>query len=126
MDAEPQDYKYNPEKILINKFEVFTRILCVPGDLLLSQKILAVFTRKRPMGRDFFDIVFLHAKTLPDMEYLKQKININDSFDLKQKLLDKCRGLNFEQLSKDLLPFIVKPNDSKKILLFEDYVKTKF
>jgi len=126
VDAEPQNYKYNPKKVLINKFEVFARVLCVPQDLLLSQKIVAVFTRKRSMGRDFFDIVFLHAKTLPDMEYLKQKINIKDFADLKQKLLDKCSGLDFKQLSRDLLPFIFEPNDSKKILLFKDYVKEKF
>ncbi len=126
LDSEPQNYKYNPQRVLINKFDVFTRIFSVPAELLLSQKICAVFTRKRPMGRDFFDIVFLYARVSPDMEYLKQKLNIINSFHLKSKLLDKCKSLDFEQLSKDIIPFIFKPNDSKKVLFFKDYVKEKF
>ncbi|MFC2061116.1 nucleotidyl transferase AbiEii/AbiGii toxin family protein [Elusimicrobiota bacterium] len=125
LDTEPQNYKYSPEKVLINKFEIFTRILSVPQDLLLSQKICAVFTRKRPMGRDFFDIVFLYGKTKPDMKYLNEKLNIKDFTDLKRKLLNKCRGIDFKQLSKDVAPFIFQPGDSKRLLFFKDYIKTK-
>lgn len=126
LDTEPQNYTYNPEKVLINKFEIFTSILAVPQDLLLSQKICAVFTRNRPMGRDFFDIVFLHGKTKPNMNYLSDKLSINNPSDLKKKLLNHCKEFNFDQLSKDLAPFIFKPSDSKKVILFMDYLKTKF
>lgn len=126
LDAEAQNYKYDPKRFLINKFDVFTRVFSVPLDLLLSQKICAVFTRKRSIGRDFFDIVFLHGKAIPDKEYLKQKLNIKDFVQLKNRLLDKCEALDFKQLSKDIAPFIFKPGDSKKILFFKDYVKEKF
>jgi len=126
LDTEPQNYKYTPEKVLINKFEIFTRILAVPQDLLLSQKICAVFTRPRPMGRDYFDIIFLNGKTKPDMKYLKEKLGIKDSSGLKKRLLEKCQGLDFEHLAGDIAPFIFSPGDSKKILLFKDYIKTKF
>ncbi len=125
-DTEPQDYNYTPEKILINIFEVFTNILVVPQDLLLSQKICAVFTRSRPMGRDFFDIVYLHGRTQPDMQYLSEKLNIENMDDLKEKLIDHCKDYDFDHLAKDLTPFIAKPSDSKKVTLFMEYMKTKF
>ena len=39
IDAEPQGFDYRPDKIIINKFDVFLRINVVPADLLLAQKI---------------------------------------------------------------------------------------
>jgi len=67
-DTEPQEYSYLPEKPFLNKFDIFTQILTVPAAILLSPKIYAVFNRKRTMGRDFFDVVFLLGKTQPDMD----------------------------------------------------------
>ncbi len=92
-DTEPQNYNYEPEKELINKFEVFTNIFVVPKDLLLSQKICAVFTRNRPMGRDFFDIVFLHGETIPDMKYLSEKLGKKTKKNLRINLLINVRIL---------------------------------
>lgn len=125
-DTEPQNYNYKPEQKLINKFEVFTNISVVPKDLLLAQKICAVFTRPRAMGRDFFDIVFLHAQVQPDMKYLDEKLNIKDEQELKSRLSEKCKALDFKQLAKDLEPFIFNSNDSKKVELFPEYLNEKF
>ena len=61
-DIEPQDFDYLPVKPFLNKFDIFTRIFSAPVDLLLSQKIYAIFNRKRTMGRDFFDTVYLLGK----------------------------------------------------------------
>ena len=63
IDTEPQGYTYSPEKVIINKFDVFLRINVVPMDVLLAQKIYAIFKRKRAMGRDFYDAIFLLGKT---------------------------------------------------------------
>lgn len=126
IDTEPQNYEYEPQSELINKFEVFTSIFTVPVNLLLSQKIYAVFTRKRPMGRDFFDIVFLHGRAEPDMQYLSEKLGIKDRRELKERLLERCKNYDFRQLAGDIKNFIFNPNDSQKVTLFYDYVKSKF
>jgi len=127
VDTEPQRIKYNPEKVIINKFDVFIRVNTVPSDMLLSQKIACIFTRKRPMGRDFYDVVFLTGRTGPDWTYLKLKLKISDENDLKDKLLAKCEKYNFKQLSRDIEPFLITPGSSKKILYFTDFIKeTKF
>jgi len=123
IDTEPQEFKYPPEKVILNKFDVFLRINVVPVDILLSQKLYAVFGRKRPMGRDFYDSVFLIGKTKPNLAYLKAKLDIKDGKDLKDRLLKKCEALNFKQLAGDVEQFIFAPSDAKKILLFREYIE---
>lgn len=123
IDTEPQKFNYTPDRVIINKLGVFLQINVVPVDVMLAQKIYAILNRKRPMGRDFYDTIFLLSKTKPNYDYLKSKIKIKSPFYLKKKLLEKCRTLHFRQLTVDLEQFIFVPSDSKKILLFPDYIK---
>ena len=123
IDTEPQGYMYSPEKVIINKFDVFLRINVVPVDVLLAQKIYAIFKRKRAMGRDFYDAVFLFGKTKPNLGYLQLKLRINNMADLKSRLLARCNKLNFRDLAKDVEQFLFNPSDSKKVLFFHDYIK---
>ena len=123
IDTEPQGYTYSPEKVIINKFDIFLRINVVPMDILLAQKIYAIFKRKRAMGRDFYDAVFLFGKTKPDLGYLQLKLKIKNMADLKSKLLARCSKFNFKELAKDVEQFLSNPSDSKKVLFFYDYIK---
>jgi len=123
VDAEPQKFDYNPDKVIINKFDVFLQINVVPQNILLSQKIYAIFRRKRTMGRDFYDAVFLFGKTKPNLDYLKLKLKIKDKIDLKNKLLSRCEEFDFKQLASDVEAFLFTPGDSKRVLFFYDYIK---
>lgn len=123
IDMEPQDFAYKMDKIIINKFDVFLRINVVPPDILLSQKMYCIFSRKRQMGRDFYDILFLMGKTKPNLEYMKQKLGIIGQDELKKRILQKCKKINFKQLMKDIEPFLFNPEDSKRVLSFNDFIK---
>jgi hypothetical protein len=125
IDVEPQRINYTPDKIIINKFDVFLQVHVVPADILLAQKLYAIFKRKRAMGRDFYDAVFLFGMTQPNLEYLRLKLCIKDMADLKRRLLLKCKTLDFKKLAKDVEPFLFTPSDSKKVLLFHDYMKSR-
>lgn len=124
VDTEPQRFDYNPERVILNKFDVFVRIHVVPVDILLAQKITCLFTRKRPMGRDFYDIIFLLGKTKPNREYLKDKLGITDSKILRNQILLKCKELDFQRLARDVAPFLMHKHESEKIFHFPDYMKT--
>lgn len=127
VDTVPQNFKYEPEKPLLNKFDVFTQINAVPKDLLLAQKIFASVNRKRIMGRDFFDIVFLHGiGAKPNFAYLKKNISVDNQHDLKKYLLDKTASLNFDDLAKDVEPLLFDPRDTKKVLLFREFVNESY
>lgn len=123
VDTEPHDFTYSPDKVFLNKFDVFTQISVTPPDILLAQKIYALLNRKRAKGRDFYDVIFLLQKTKPNYDYLKQKTGLADSQVLKEKVLDHVKGLNLKELAKDVEPFLFQPSDSKKIILFSDYIK---
>ncbi len=122
IDTQPQRFKYVPEKVLVNKFDIFLKINVVPQDILLAQKIYAIFNRKRPMGRDFYDTVFLLGRTKPNRGYLKAKLKIQTTAQLKKKLLLRCRKLNFKQMAKDMEGFLINPSEVKKVHSFYEYV----
>ncbi len=124
VDAEAQGVAYKREKPLINRFDVFLRINSAPADILLSQKIYAILKRNRPMGRDFYDAIFLFGRTKPAFNYLKAKTGIPDMENLKQRLLSRCKDLNFNLLASDIKPYLFSPDEEKKILLFPDYIRT--
>jgi len=123
VDTEPQMFRYNPSRKIINKFDVFLRLNAVPQEILLSQKIACIFSRKRPMGRDFYDVVFLMGRTKPNFEYLKLKLNINSGEDLKNMLVTECKKFDFKSLAKDMEPILINPSGEKKVFHFLDYIE---
>ncbi|MDP2909944.1 MAG: nucleotidyl transferase AbiEii/AbiGii toxin family protein [bacterium] len=122
IDTAPHNFKYVPDKKILNKFDIFTRIFVTPLDILLSQKIYAVLNRKRAKGRDFFDIIFLLQKTKPDYNYLREKTGINDGKELKTKLSGCVKDFDLNGIAKDVEPFLFYPKDSEKIKMFEEYI----
>lgn len=123
VDTEPQHFEYKAEQILINKFDVFGRISVVPVDILLAQKIYCIFARKRPMGRDVYDAIFLMGKTKPNLNYLNEKLRIGSFPELKSRLIQRCKALDFKRMAKDVEPFLFHPKDSKKVSFFAEYIE---
>ncbi len=122
IDTQPQDFDYRAEKILLNKFDVFCRIAVVPADLLLAQKLYAILNRKRAVGRDFFDAIFLGGLTKPDFRYLTLKAGIESAATLKSALHKKCESLDLKQLARDAKPLVFAAGETKKIELFKEWV----
>jgi len=123
VDTEKQSFHYPSEDRLLNKFDIFLRIKAVPIDVLLAQKIYAIFNRPRAIGRDFYDTVFLLGRTKPDMKYLEEKINIKRPRQLRERLLARCEQLNLKQLAGEVENFLIVPADIKKVLHFKDYIE---
>ena len=127
LDAEHQPFDYQPEKYILNRFEVFTTILTTPLPLLLAQKHAAILTRHRKMGRDFYDVVFLMGKGIqPDFGYLKQVMGISDSTILKTAILKECAALDMQVLARDVEPFLFDSQDRRKVTQFADYFRQAF
>jgi predicted nucleotidyltransferase component of viral defense system len=123
LDTAPHKFLYKPKKVILNKFEVFTEINVTPLDIILSQKIFAIFNRKTLKGRDFYDVIFLLSKTNPNYDYLQLKLEIKNEQELKRKLLTLGDKVNFKELAKDVESFLLNPKDSKKVTLFIKYIK---
>ncbi len=124
LDTEPQNFEFEPELILLNKFDVFTEIFATPLPLLLAQKYNAILNRKRNKGRDFFDVVFLESLDAKiNFDYLHQKVNISNSKDLKKAVLEKCQNLDIKEMADDVAPFLFQSKDRKKVELFPKWVE---
>lgn len=122
LDAMARGFRYKPEKVILRKFDVFTQISVTPLDIILSQKIYAIFNRKTAKGRDFYDAIFIFSKTEPNYEYLKAKLNISGKEILKKKILALVKDFDFKKLAKEAEPFLFNVEDSEKIKLFSRYV----
>lgn len=125
IDTEPQEVQYKKDKFILNRFDVFSRINVVPADILAAQKICCIFNRRRPMGRDFFDVIFLLGKSDVNFDYLTQKISIRNRSELRERLLLRCAQLDLNRLVKDLEPFVYSKKDLNRVLMFPEFVQQK-
>ena len=123
LDTEPQHFDFEPERYILNKFDVFTEILTTPADILLAQKFYAILNRERPKGRDFFDVVFLLGKARPNYEYLSMKANITSSEALKTAILAHCTTVDMNAMAQDVAPFLFSAQDAQKVRRFTNYLK---
>jgi predicted nucleotidyltransferase component of viral defense system len=124
IDTEPQHFDYEPEKVILNRFDVFTTIWSTPLPLLMAQKLYAIINRKRNKGRDFYDLVFLMGRDVkPDFNYLENKISISEPERLRVAVIAKCNQLDMNAMAKDVEPFLFDVRDIMKVEQFEDVVK---
>ena len=123
LDTVAQGYTYTPEIKILNKFDVFTEIRVTPLNVLLSQKIYTAVNRKRPKGRDFYDITFLLSKTRPDFGFINQKMGIASPEGLREELLLKIEDFNFESLAGDVAPFLIAKEQVKRVVKFREFWK---
>lgn len=121
VDTIAQGYEYLPDVKLLNKFDVFSEIRITPIHILLSQKIFTAVNRKRPKGRDFYDIVFLFGMTKPDFGYINQKMGINDPEILRQTVMEKISYFDFSKLAEDVAPFLINRDQVNRVHKFKQF-----
>ena len=123
IDTVTQNFIFIPEKKFFDRYGIVEEILVNPKDILMAQKTIALLERKTAKGRDFFDYTFLNAFSKPNLEYLKQKAGIAGLPELKEKLLARCAEMNFEEMAKDVAPFLFNANDAIRITKFKQYIE---
>lgn len=121
VDTTAQDYPYEPEIMLLNKFDVFTEIRVTPLNILLSQKIYTAVNRKRPMGRDFYDITYLAGRTKPEMGFLTQKLGVSTADGLREEISSRISTYDFKALAEDVAPFLMRQEDVKRVEKFREF-----
>ncbi len=118
IDTVAQEYDYQPDVKILNKFDVFTQVRVTPLSLLLSQKIYAAVNRKRPKGRDFYDITFLFGLTKPDFSFIHQKLGVSAPGELREMVLTKVASYDFNTLAEDVAPFLMNRGQKKRVQQF--------
>ena len=124
LGTEPQNFGFEPELHVLNRFDVFAQIQTTPPDLLLAQKFYAILNRVRNKGRDFYDATFLLGRQVtPNYAYLAQKRGIETPAELRAQLLAHCQTLDMAAMAADVRPFLFDPRDDRRVLLFSQYIQ---
>ncbi len=123
IECEPHNYKYEPIKPIIHKFNVFTQIFAPSPAILLSMKTGAVLERGK--GRDYYDFIFLAGITEPDFGYLAGKFGIANQTQLYERILGTIEKVDFGIKARDFDKLVFDPGETKKIMLFKEYVRQK-
>jgi len=124
LDTVKQEYIYESDKKILDKFDVYKLINVCPLDIILSKKIHALIDRKRIKWRDFFDIVYLYKLTKPNFPYLNAKTWIDNEVKLKEKLLEFTNNLNLYEFADDVKPFLINPDEVNRVITFKDFINS--
>ncbi len=63
-----------------------------------------------------------HIKSYYD--FLKFKAGISNAHQLLDRLEMKLSQINMDEMAKDVAPFLMNPNDIKKVTRFGEYLKS--
>lgn len=122
LDTEKQHYDYQRNLVRIQKFGVDTDIFVTPPDLLASQKIAAILGRKRPKGRDFYDLIWLMERGhLPDYGYLENRFGLTTSSAVRARVQQHIAAFDFDQLSRDVAPFLFRKESLETVRSFPTF-----
>lgn len=117
-----KSFKSTPH--ILNKYGVFETIKVVPISTILSKKLLTIPDRKRPKGRDLYDVTYLWGIAEPDLDYLHTVAGVTLK-DQLYKLSDYVDTLDLSVLSKEVSPFLINPDDLKRVTQFKEFLQSK-
>jgi predicted nucleotidyltransferase component of viral defense system len=123
IECEPHNYSYEPTKPIIQKFNVFTQIFSPSPAILLAMKTGAVLERGK--GRDYYDFIFLSGITEPDFGYLAGRFGITNLTQLYERILGSIEKVDFGIKSRDFEKLVFDPVETRKVLLFNEFIRQK-
>lgn len=116
---------YPIEKKIIDNFGKRFIINTTNLDMFLAEKSNAMFYRKPPRGRDFFDfmsLVFLDANA--NLAYLKKRdIGVKNKKEYLDKIRKRVNHLDFGKLTEQLSPFLFDETDKEIMENFPDHLE---
>ncbi|MBD3366469.1 nucleotidyl transferase AbiEii/AbiGii toxin family protein [candidate division WWE3 bacterium] len=111
---------------LLNEFDVFKEIRTYPQEVLAIKKFEALLGRKRPKGRDIYDIVYLFSRiSAEDLDFsvMESSYEVKSLQDLKGALKGFVERVNLKDLARDVEPFLIDPKKISRVLLFDRFVE---
>jgi predicted nucleotidyltransferase component of viral defense system len=124
IDTVNKEENFDSELCTLNKFDVYRKIITNPVDIVLAQKMITIFQRKREKGRDFYDVSYLYGKTRPNYEYIENFLKM-DRKNFMEKLVNRCEGLDYDFLARDVEPYLIDPSQAERVTDFYDFIQRK-
>jgi hypothetical protein len=120
IECQDQGVRYTPMSTNIKGCGFFFPFPVPPDGVLCSMKIAAMLARSK--GRDFYDVMFLLSQTKPDYSFLSTRCGIQDLQTLKRSVNELLKTIDLNKKQRDFEHLLFNKTNSKKILLFADFV----
>jgi|SRR3989338_3797905 len=114
------------EILPVTRFGFAQNVVTNTMDVLLAQKIRAIFQRKDLQPRDFYDVVWFLARNIRPNQKILHDIglkNEKDAFEALGKIFDKDVKPNLRQFKARLLPFLINDEKISYLDLFGDIIE---
>ncbi len=128
LDAEKHQFgsfSYKPKTHILNRFDVFSPIVCAPNNVILATKLCAILERAK--GRDFYDIVELVKISKPDMDYIENRLQygrIKQAYTGPETYIALVRAalksVDWEDKKIEIEKFLFMPEEAVKVTMFPD------
>lgn len=121
IESQDQQIKYPGKMTNIKRCGFFFSFPVPTDQVICAMKISALLSRQK--GRDFYDTMFLLDQTKPDYTFLSTKCGISNLNELKKTFLDLLTKVDLNKKEKDFDHLVFQKRNSKRILLFGEFVK---
>ena len=129
IDAEKHEYgsfSYKPKTHILNRFDVFSPIVCAPNDVILATKLCTILERAK--GRDFYDIVELVKISKADVNYVANSLQygrLNQAYTGPETyialLREALKAVDWEDKKIEIEKFLFVPQEAVKVTMFPDF-----
>ena len=120
IEAQDQGVQYQPVVANVNRMGFFFGIQVPPLDVLCAMKFAAILDRQK--GRDFYDVIFLLSKTKPNMDFLKARVGISTSEELKATIAEQLKEIDLNHKKRDFMHLLFNGANADRIQQFEEVV----
>ena len=116
IEAQDQGVDYKREMFTVNRDGFYFRIPSPSDATLFAMKLSTILHRGK--GRDFYDAMFLRARSEADMNYLAQREGIATGEELSRRMKQVCERTDFFLKAQDFKYLLFRPENSARILDF--------
>lgn len=120
IEAQGQGVQYQPVVANVNRMGFFFGIQVPPLDVQCAMKFAAILARQK--GRDFYDVIFLLSKTKPNMDFLKARVGISTSEELKATIAEQLKEIDLNHKKRDFMHLLFNGANADRIQQFEEVV----
>jgi len=120
IEAQDQGVQYQPVVATVNKMGFFFGIQVPPLDVLCAMKFAAILARQK--GRDFYDAIFLLSKTKPNMDFLKARVGLSTSEELKAAIAERLKEIDLNHKKRDFMHLLFNETNADRILHFAEVI----
>ncbi len=124
LKLESQDQKIHYEPIMgFIKGCGFFFSFPVPSDAVLcAMKISAMLARGK--GRDYYDVMFLLSRTMPDYTFLEARNGIGDLKGLKAAVETSLASIDLRKKQRDFEHLLFNRDNSNRILHVREFIQS--